>query len=107
MRSTSHYKRYKNTLLSQLEEHYTEVKIDSISIPNVTVADDLAVLARRFCDMQVILWDVEDNTSLTENPTKSSRLCYNNIVYMSKPEWKRILTQAVHGHIEAMWIAEV
>ena len=40
----------------------TDVKIDSINIPHVTVADDLAVLAREYCDMQVILWNVENNT---------------------------------------------
>ena len=61
--STSHYKRYNNPLLLQLEERYSDVKIGSISIPHVTVADDLLVLAKKCCDMQVILWDVEDNTN--------------------------------------------
>ena len=78
--STAHYKRYNNPLLLQLENKYTDVKIGSINIPHVTVADDLAVLARRYCDMQVILWDVEDNTDRGRycvNPTKCSCLCYN------------------------------
>ncbi|MEW8547538.1 MAG: reverse transcriptase family protein [Candidatus Thiodiazotropha sp.] len=78
--STSHYKRYNNPLLLQLEEHYSEVKIGSISIPHVTVADDLAVLARKYSDMQVMLWDVEDNTNRERycvNPNKSSCLCFN------------------------------
>ena len=35
--STSHYKRYNNPLLLQLENHYTEVRIGSISLPHVTV----------------------------------------------------------------------
>ena len=51
--STSHYKRYNNPLLLQLEDHYTEVRIGSISIPHVTVADDLVILPRRYCDMQI------------------------------------------------------
>ena len=77
--STSHYKRYNNPLLLQLEEKYTEVKIGSINIPHVTVADDLAVLARKYFDMQVILWDVGDNTNRERycvNPSKCSCLCY-------------------------------
>ena len=43
--STGHYKRYNNPLLLQLEEGYSGIKIGSISIPHVTVADDLAILA--------------------------------------------------------------
>ena len=78
--STSHYKRYNNPLLLQLEERYSDVKIGSISIPHVTVADDLLVLARKYSDMQVILWDVEDNTNRERycvNPSKSCCLCHN------------------------------
>ena len=78
--SPSHYKRYNNPLLLQLENHYSEVRIGSISIPHVTVADDLAVLARRYCDMQVMVWDIENNTQRERycvNPSKSSCLCYN------------------------------
>ena len=78
--STSHSKIYNNPLLLQLEERYTEVKIGSINVPHVTVADDLAVLARRYSDMQVILWDVGDNTNRERycvNPSKCSCLCYN------------------------------
>ena len=46
----------------------------------MTVADDLLVLARKYRDMQVILWDVDDNTNRERycvNPNKSSCLCYN------------------------------
>ena len=78
--STSHYKRYNKPLLLQLEERYTDVKIGSINVPHVTVADDLLVLARKYRDMQVILWDVDDNTNRERycvNPNKSSCLCYN------------------------------
>ncbi|MEW8545672.1 MAG: reverse transcriptase family protein [Candidatus Thiodiazotropha sp.] len=78
--STAHYKRYNNPLLLQLEERYTDVRIGSINIPHVTVADDLAVLARKYNEMQVILWDVENNTIRERycvNPTKCSCLCFN------------------------------
>ena len=40
--STSHYKRYNNPLLIQLEDKYTGMVTGSIRIPHVTVADDLA-----------------------------------------------------------------
>ena len=78
MFQTSHYKRYNNPLLLQLEDHCTEV--GSISIPHVTVVDELAVFARRSSDMQVMVWDIENNTGRERycvNPTKSSCLCYN------------------------------
>ena len=48
----------------------------------MTVADDLALLARKHNDMQVMLWDVENNTSRERycvNPTKSCCLCYSPI----------------------------
>ena len=50
------------------------------NIPHVTVADDLAVLARMYSDMQAILWDVGDNTNRERycvNPSKCSCVCYN------------------------------
>ena len=78
--STTHYKRYNNPLLLQLEDHYASVRIGSINIPHVTVADDLAVMARRHSDMQVMIWDVENNTDMERyclNPTKSCCQSYN------------------------------
>ena len=68
--STSHYKRYNNPLLLHLEDQNTEVQIGSINIPHVTVADDLAGLTRRHRDMQVMVWDIENNT-------KRERYCVN------------------------------
>ena len=59
--STSHYKRYNNPLLLQLEQRYSGAKIGSISIPPVTVADDLALLALLQPEMQVMVWDVENS----------------------------------------------
>ena len=63
------------------------MKIGSINIPHVTVADDLAVLARKYFGMQVILWDVGDNTNRERycvNPSKCSCLCYR--AFKSKQE---------------------
>ena len=45
--STSHYKRYNKPLLLHLEDTYSEVKIGSVIIPNITVADDLAVISKK------------------------------------------------------------
>lgn len=77
--STSHYKRYNNPLLLQLEERYTDVKIGSINIPHITVADDLAVLATSYGSQQIKIWDVDNNTCRERycvNPVKSSTLFY-------------------------------
>ena len=78
--STSHYKRYNNPLLLQLEERYTDVKIGSINIPHITVADDLAVLARSYGSQQIKIWEVDNNTCRERyyvNPVKSSTLFYH------------------------------
>ena len=77
--STGHYKRYNNPLLLQLEQRYTGVKVGSINIPHVTVADDLAVLSSFRTEMQVMVWDVEGNAGRERffvNPSKSHTLKY-------------------------------
>ena len=61
MLSTRHYKQYNNPLLLQLKERYPGIKIGSISIPHLTVADDLALFAENKSEMQVMFWDVEDS----------------------------------------------
>ena len=78
--STSHYKRYKNPLLLHLEESYSDVKIGSIKVPHITVADDLAVLSRDPGPQQVKVWDVDNNTRKERycvNPSKSTTLLYH------------------------------
>ena len=75
--STSLYKRYNNPLLFQLEQIYSGAKIGSISIPHVTVADDLALLALLQPEMQVMVWDVENIAGRERyfvNPTKNHTL---------------------------------
>ena len=77
--STGHYKRYNNPLLLQLEEGYSGIKIGSISIPHVTVADDLAILAGSKSENQVMVWDVEDSSNRERycvHPAKSHILWY-------------------------------
>ena len=92
--STSHYKRYNNPVLLQLEQRYSGAKIGSISIPHVTVADDLALLALLQPKMQVMVWYVENNAGRERyfvNPTKSHTLrhpsntrkdCSTQIIYI-------------------------
>ena len=77
--STGHYKRYNNPLLLQLEDRYPGVKIGSIRIPHITVADDLAILAENKSDSQVMVWDVEDSSNRERycvHPAKSHILWY-------------------------------
>ena len=78
--STSHYKRYNNPLLHQPEDRYSDVKIGSINLPHITVADDLAVMSRSYGSQQVKVWDVDNNTCRERycvNPVKSSTLFYH------------------------------
>ena len=78
--STSHYKRFNNPLLLQLEERHTDVKIGSINIPHITVADDVAVMSRKYGSQQIKIWDVEKETQRERyciNPPKSSTLFFN------------------------------
>ena len=49
------------------------MKIGSISIPHITVADDLALLAKEKSDMQVMVWDAENGAGRERyciHPTK-------------------------------------
>ena len=53
------------------------MKIGSISIPHVTVADDIAVLSAEQTEAQVMVRDVEDNAGRERffvNPSKSHTL---------------------------------
>ena len=77
--STSHYKRYNKPLLLHLEDAYSEVKIGSVIIPNITVADDLAVISKKRPTIQVMIWDVENNADRERygiHLSKSSSLIY-------------------------------
>lgn len=77
--SANHYKRYNNPLLLQLENRYSGLEIGTISLPHITVADDLALLARSKLDMQVMVWDTENSAGRERyciHPTKSHLLCY-------------------------------
>ena len=77
--STGHYKRYNNPLLLHLEKNYSGMKIGSISIPHITVADDLALLAKEKSNMQVMLWDAENGAGRERyciHPAKSHTLLY-------------------------------
>ena len=56
------------------------MKIGSINLPHITVADDLAVMSRSYGSQQVKVWDVDNNTCRERycvNPVKSSTLFYH------------------------------
>ncbi len=58
--STSHYKRYNNPLLLQIEDKFSGVTIGCINIPQVTCADDLALITHTPEEMQVMIDSVGD-----------------------------------------------
>ena len=81
-RSTIHVAQQalQNTLLVHLEERYSDVKIGSIKVQHITVADDLAVLSRDQGSQQVKDWDVDNNTRKERycvNTSKSTTLLYH------------------------------
>ena len=87
--STSHYKRYNNPLLLHLEQRYIGAKIRSISIPHVTVADDVAILSLSQSEAQAMVWDVEANAGRERfyvNPSKIHTLKYSSKRKKENPE---------------------
>ena len=75
--STSHYKRYNNPLLLQLEERYTDVKLGQLTS---LISRLLTILLyRSYGSQQIKIWDVDNNTCRERycvNPVKSSTLFY-------------------------------
>ena len=66
-------------MLLQLEERYPGIKIGSISIQHITVADDLVLFAENKSEMQVMVWGVEDSAGRERycvHPAKSHILWY-------------------------------
>ena len=64
----------KNASWVHLENTYAGFKIVSISIPLITVTDDLALMTENKAEMQVLVWDVENSASCDRfyiHPTKS------------------------------------
>ena len=79
--STSHYMRYNNPLLIQLEDKYTGMVVGSIQIPHITVADDLALVSDSKDEMQYMLEDsggFANQEHYVIHPTKSGMLVYGN-----------------------------
>ena len=77
----SHYKRYNNPLLIQLEDKYISMAIGSIRIPHVTVADDLALLSNSKNEMQYMIDDTGGFANQERyfiHPMKSGVLIYGN-----------------------------
>ncbi|MEW8547407.1 MAG: reverse transcriptase domain-containing protein, partial [Candidatus Thiodiazotropha sp.] len=77
--STSHYKRYNNPLLLEVENRFTGALIGHIQIPHVTVADDLALLTHSQLEMQFMLdcsYSYAGRNRYVIHPTKSCVLTY-------------------------------
>ena len=77
--STSHYKRYNNPLLLEVENRFTGALIGYIKIPHVTVADDLAFLTHLQPEMQFMLdrgHSYAGRNRYGIHPTKSCVLTY-------------------------------
>ena len=77
--STSHYKRYNNPLLIQIEDKYIGAIIGSFRIPHITVADGLALLSNEENEMQYMLDDSGDFSNQDRyiiHPKKSGILTY-------------------------------
>ncbi|MES9882009.1 MAG: reverse transcriptase family protein, partial [Sedimenticola sp.] len=104
--STTHYKRFNNPLLLQIENKFTGATIGYINIPQVTCADDLALTTHSPNEMQQMI-DSVDNFASREryciNHTKSNILTYKNSnpkaphsqFYMSGKELPKV-SQATH-----------
>ncbi|XP_033731546.1 uncharacterized protein LOC117321188 [Pecten maximus] len=78
--STSHYKRFNNPLLLDIEENCQGVNIGYIRIPHTTCADNIAILAHSTCDMKHMLIRVENYSTQERyllNPSKSKMKLYN------------------------------
>ncbi|MES9904845.1 MAG: reverse transcriptase domain-containing protein [Sedimenticola sp.] len=79
--STTHYKRFNNPLLLQIEDRFSGATIGCINIPQVTCADDLALISHSSPEMQNMIDSVEDYAKRERyciNPLKSSVLTYKN-----------------------------
>ena len=79
--STSHYKRYNNPLLIQLESKFTGAKIGYIRIPHVTVADDLTLMSYSQSEMQVMIptsGGFANRSRFVIHPKKSCILTYGD-----------------------------
>ena len=79
--STSHYKRYNNPLLIQLESKFTGAKIGYIRIPHVTVADDLTLMSHSQSEMQVMIptsGGFANRSRFVIHPKKSCILTYGD-----------------------------
>ena len=79
--STSHYKRYNNPLLIEVENRFIGALFGHIKIPHVTVADDLAFVTHSQMEMQFILdcgYTFAGRNIYGIHPIKSCVLTYPN-----------------------------
>ena len=57
--SASHYKRYNNSLLIDVEDKFTGKQIGTVKIPHVTVADDMCFITEEKSELQPMVYSAE------------------------------------------------
>ena len=79
--STSHYKRYNNTMLIGVEDRFTGTRIGTVKIPHVTVvADDMCFVTEKRSELQPVLASAElqaNREHFTIHPVKTVIKSYN------------------------------
>ena len=76
-----HYKRYNNSFLIDVEDRFCGKHIGTVSIPHVTVADDMCFITEEKSDLQPMMSAAELHASrdhYTIHPTKTVILNYND-----------------------------
>ena len=79
--SAPHYKRYNNSFLIDVEDRFCGKRIGTVSIPHVTVADDMCFITEEEPEIQPIMSATElqaNREHYTIHPTKTVILNYND-----------------------------
>lgn len=77
--SASYYKRYNNSMLIEAEDRFTCARIGTVSIPHVTVVDDLCFKTEKRIELQPMLASAESQANrehFTIHPVKTVILSY-------------------------------
>ena len=79
--SAPHYKRYNNSFLIDVEDRFCGKRIGTVSIPHVTVADDMCFITEEEPEIQPMMSAAElqaNREHYTIHPTKTIILNYND-----------------------------
>ena len=78
--SASHYKRYNNSLLIEVEDKLSGKRIGTVKIPHVTVADDMCFITEEKSELQPMVYSAEiqaNREHFTIHPVKTVVQSYN------------------------------